>query len=128
MFSESDYKYGNAYGSLHGTSGFPPALGSGIRVCDDIWVDTEKYIEVAQEALRMIRKLTAGHIPETNLISRTPSSISMGFCWDLCLQTYYLQEFVPGGRDHPLYAAVTQKKFADFVAAVESLAGKPTLV
>jgi hypothetical protein len=118
--TESDYKYGTVFTSYTGsTTGCPPALGNGRKVCRE---EHERYVQVATLAIEMMVERIGDNMPQVDIVFRTSSS-EMGDVYNhLCLLTYIMQEFCPGGEHYYLYAAVTKWNFSDFEAWVDEYA------
>ena len=120
-FTDKDYKYGSTYTYRGYNGGFPPALGNGRYVFDKIEDDNQaEFIAVASKAVKMMSKELGANRPRVAVDFRTPHYESFGVLFTLQLETYLMQEFLPNGETHPLYKAVTQESFKDFVAAFKA--------
>jgi hypothetical protein len=112
-FTELDFKYGCLYS---GTYGNPPKLGpdwDSKKVCSD-GMFTDEYRHLATEAASWIAEMVKRVMPgNVQLQSRSCGEHEKAY-HKLIYQTYWLQEYVPNGRNHALYIAVTQETFANF--------------
>ena len=116
-FTECHYAYGSDIQTSHGICGFSPKLGGTIEVCDELHY--RDYTAVASLTAELMREVLGGLSPETDIELRTESSFAAIARNELIIETYFIQEFMPGGRDHPLYREAIMWRVEDFRAAVQ---------
>jgi len=123
-FDEEKYKYGSLFATsmTRSPNGCPPSLGENRFVCSKLGscpTEWAKYAEMAKYAVQTIKTVMGAHIPEHSIILRSFYDEATDNYINLCLYTYFMQEYMPGGVHHPLYKAVTQRSFSDFVKGIE---------
>ena len=132
-FHEGHYKYGSMCESYSGsTIGFPPALSMDengrSRVCTDCYEKEDRYLKVVIRAEGLMREvLRAGNaIPKINhqYCERTPSHAIDSFCWSLQTTAYFMEEYLAGGWEHPLYLAARSETLDEFEKALDAYEGK----
>ena len=131
IFTEEHYAYGTHVLTSHGVSGFPPHLSHNKKEIEVCMPGHPHYIKVAQLTETMMRFLTNDYRPKNidSIPMRTPSDEAVSARWSLIKETYIMQEFLPDGRNHPLYKAAISKSFADFQAGLEAfLAQHPEIL
>ena len=133
-FHEGHFKYGSMYESYSGSSrGYPPALSKDENgcfcVCKDYDGEKEaRYKEIVNSAIDLITQvLRMGNaIPgrNPNYIWRTPYySVSL-LSWSLQMKAYYMQEYLAGGWEHPLYLVARSKTLDEFEKALNAYEGE----
>ena len=133
-FYEDHFKYGSMYVSYSGSSrGYPPALSKDengrFRVCEDYVGSKEaRYKKIVSRAIDLITQVlrTGNAIPELNpeYTLRTPyDSVSL-LSWSLQTKAYYMQEYLAGGWEHPLYLVARSKTLDEFEKALNAYEGE----
>ncbi len=87
-------------------------------MCKDI--AHENFAKVACEAVELMQPLLDAHGPKVDILFRSSYSENEGWYHFLCLQTYLMQEYVPGGVENPVYQAAICERFSDFERGIEA--------
>ena len=124
ILDEDDYKYGPLFETsmTRSSNGCPPSLGEERAVCNKFGcrpAECAKYVELAEYAVEAIKTVMGAHIPENSILLRTFPEKAFDAYTNLCLYTYFMQEYMPDGVHHPLYKAVTQTSFSEFEKGIK---------
>ena len=124
ILDEDDYKYGPLFETsmTRSSNGCPPSLGEERAVCNKFGscpAECAKYVELAEYAVEAIKTVMGAHIPENSILLRDYADQAFDAYTNLCLYTYFMQEYMPDGVHHPLYKAVTQEQFSDFEKGIK---------